>query len=152
MVVPKYPYSGVFLTEMPEIEPSYGGGQSLHRGVIWQVPISASTGVRSSRSRWIEAVLLGGRIQITPRCSLDPPHSFTFVPVVVSQGIGQLTTGCRGAGCSVVCGFSSFEFAIQYFRHHTIRLGGRADVDAVRRDHMLVAVEKQRTASEPHCI
>ena len=60
-------------------------GIHLHRGVIWQVPISASTGVRSSRSRWIEAVLLGGRIQITPRCALI-------------ERIGQLATGCRGSG------------------------------------------------------
>jgi hypothetical protein len=41
-----------------------------HRGVIWQVPIPASTRVHSSGARWIEAVLLGGRIQVTPRCGL----------------------------------------------------------------------------------
>ena len=45
-------------------------GWRPHRGVIWQVPIPASTRVHSSGSRWIEAVLLGGRIQITPRCAL----------------------------------------------------------------------------------
>jgi len=47
-----------------------GRRYGVHRGVNWQEPISASTGVRSSRSRWIEAVLLGGRIQFTLRCSL----------------------------------------------------------------------------------
>ncbi len=34
MVVPKYPYFGVFSTEKPAVEPLYGGGQFMHRGVI----------------------------------------------------------------------------------------------------------------------
>jgi hypothetical protein len=67
-----------------------GRGCGMHRGVNWQEPTSASTGVRCSRSRWIEAVLLGGRIQFTLRCSLRwrAGHRAVF-PAVIELAVGQ---------------------------------------------------------------